>query len=245
MQKRALYIIWPGISYETALDKAALSTLSDRRAVSCIKFIGKVRPGNPLYPLIPNSVITISTISVCLRSGSSSRPMATRTERFSNFVRVKYKCINLVNKCSVLVKKKKHIYIYIYIDGKHIVLLFTCATIYIYIYIYISQLVRYPTIQSSDCKRDNKPMIWFDLERASCGLAYRTRNIIYLPVTSTLRSQRLMAFETRLFRFMAYRTRNVTFKARFFWLGILLFERASRAPNVNLKIKIPREQDDL
>ena len=41
-QKRALSIIWPGISYETALDKAALSTLSDRRAVrSCIKFIGK------------------------------------------------------------------------------------------------------------------------------------------------------------------------------------------------------------
>ena len=89
VQKRALSIIWPGISYETALDKAALSTLSDRRAVSCIKFIGKVRPGNPLYPLIHNRVVPIST-SVCLRSGSSSRPMATRTERFSNFVSVKY-----------------------------------------------------------------------------------------------------------------------------------------------------------
>ena len=25
--------------------------------------------------------------------------------------------------------------------------------------VYISQLVRYPTIQSSDCKRDNKPVI--------------------------------------------------------------------------------------
>ena len=82
-------MIWPGISYETALDKAALSTLSDRRAVSCLKFIGKVRPGNPLYPLLHNGVVPIST-SVCLRSGSSSRPMATRTERFSNFVTVKY-----------------------------------------------------------------------------------------------------------------------------------------------------------
>ena len=89
VQKRVLSIIWPGISYETALDKAALSTLSDRRTVSCIKFIGKVRPGNPLYPLIHNRVVPIST-SVCLRSGSSSRPMATRTERFSNFVSVKY-----------------------------------------------------------------------------------------------------------------------------------------------------------
>ena len=36
VQKRALSIIWPDISYETALDKAALSTLPDRRAVSCI-----------------------------------------------------------------------------------------------------------------------------------------------------------------------------------------------------------------
>ena len=85
VRKRALSIIWPGISYETALDKAALSTLSDCRAVSCIKFIGKVRPGNPLYPLIHNRVVPIST-SVCLRSGSSSRPMATRTERFSNLL---------------------------------------------------------------------------------------------------------------------------------------------------------------
>ena len=29
--------------------------------------------------------------------------------------------------------------------------------------VYISQLVRNPTIQSSDCKRDNKPVIWCDL----------------------------------------------------------------------------------
>ena len=62
VQKRALSIIWPGISYETALDKTALSTLSDRRAVSCVKFIGKVRPGNPLYPLylLHNRVVPIS-----------------------------------------------------------------------------------------------------------------------------------------------------------------------------------------
>ena len=89
VQKRALSIIWPGISYETALEKAALSTLSDGRAVSWIKFIGKVLPGNPLYPLIHNRVVPI-TISVCLRSGGSSRPMTTRTELFSNFVSVNY-----------------------------------------------------------------------------------------------------------------------------------------------------------
>ena len=89
VQKRALSITWPGILYETSLEKAALSTLSDRRAVSSIKFIGKIRPGHPLYPLIHNRVVPIST-SVCLRSGSSSRSMTTRTERFSNFVSVKY-----------------------------------------------------------------------------------------------------------------------------------------------------------
>ena len=49
VQKRAFSIIWPGISYEATLGKAALSTLSDRRTVSCIKFIGKVRPGNLQY----------------------------------------------------------------------------------------------------------------------------------------------------------------------------------------------------
>ena len=59
VQKRALSIIWPGILYETALDKAVLSTLSDCLAVSCIKFIGKVQPGNPLYPLIHNRMVPI------------------------------------------------------------------------------------------------------------------------------------------------------------------------------------------
>ena len=38
VQKRALSIIWPGILYETALDKAALSTLSDCLAVSCTHY---------------------------------------------------------------------------------------------------------------------------------------------------------------------------------------------------------------
>ena len=119
VQKRALSIIWPGISYETALDKAALSTLSDRRTVSCIKFIGKVRPGNPLYPLIHNRVVPIST-SVCLRSGSlvGQWPQGLNVSQILLVLN-----INLVNQCSVLA--------------------------------YISQLVRYPTIQSSDYKRDN------------------------------------------------------------------------------------------
>ena len=71
------------------LSKLHYLLYSESRTVSCIKFIGKFRPRNPLYPLINNRVVPIST-SVCLRSGSSSRSMAARTERFSNFVSVKY-----------------------------------------------------------------------------------------------------------------------------------------------------------
>ena len=83
----AWYFVW-----NSTWQSCIKSTLSDRRTVSCIKFIGKARPGNPVYPLhvvIHNRVVPIST-SRCLRSGSSSRTMATRTERFSNFVSVKY-----------------------------------------------------------------------------------------------------------------------------------------------------------
>ena len=110
--------------YEIALDKAVLSTLSDYLAVSCIKFIGKVQPGNPLYPPIHNRVVPIST-SVCFKDQGV---LAGPWPRGLNVCQILLVLnINLVNKCSVLV--------------------------------YISQLVRYPTIQSSDCKSDNKTVI--------------------------------------------------------------------------------------
>ena len=66
VQKRPLSIVWPGISYETALDKAALSTLSDRRAVSYIKFTDKVRRGNPLFiPTFTQQSGTYIYLCVC------------------------------------------------------------------------------------------------------------------------------------------------------------------------------------
>ena len=100
MQKRALSIIWPGISYETALYKAALSTLSDRRTVSCIKFIGTVRPGHPLYPLIHSRVVPIST-SVCLRVLAGPWPLGLNVSQILLVLN-----INLVNQCSVFVACK-------------------------------------------------------------------------------------------------------------------------------------------
>ena len=106
----------------TALDKATLSTLSDRRAFSCIKFIGKVWPGNPLYPLIHYRVVPIST-SVCLRSVQAGPwPQGLNVSQILLVLN-----INLVNQCSI--------------------------------FVYLSQLVRYTTIQSSNCKRDIKPVV--------------------------------------------------------------------------------------
>ena len=48
---------------------------------------------------------------------------------------------------------------------------------------YISQLVRYPTIQSSDCKTDNKQVIWFEL--------------IWFPTLSYTRSLKKVPFQAK------------------------------------------------
>ena len=88
--KKGLSIIWPGISYETALDKAALSSLSNRRTVSCIKFIGKVRSGNPLYPLI-HSLRARSPI------WASEASLARMRERGAEETRVLARLVSLVS----------------------------------------------------------------------------------------------------------------------------------------------------
>ena len=89
VQKRALSIIWPDLPYEHTLEKAAIQTLSARRAGACERFICKIRPGHPLYPHIHERVLH-STTQMCLRSGKSSHRTLVRTERFKNFVTVKY-----------------------------------------------------------------------------------------------------------------------------------------------------------
>ncbi|PFX20773.1 putative RNA-directed DNA polymerase from transposon BS [Stylophora pistillata] len=52
VQKRALSIIWPDLLYDHTLEKAAIQSLSARRAAACERFIRKIRPGHPLYPHI-------------------------------------------------------------------------------------------------------------------------------------------------------------------------------------------------
>ena len=49
------------------------------------------------------------------------------------------------------------------------------------IFVYLSQLVRYPAIQPSDCKRDNKPMTWFEKGNL-CSEVYKIEVICCNPL---------------------------------------------------------------
>lgn len=89
IQKRALAIIFPGSTYREALVESGIPTLHDRRAAACGKFVGSIKPGNPIYPLLHDRVVP-STYSISLRSGRTERPALVKTERFKNFVTVKY-----------------------------------------------------------------------------------------------------------------------------------------------------------
>lgn len=89
IQKRALAIIWPGLPYVDALERAGISTLFDRRVEACEVFIKRIPPSNPLHPLIHKRVVN-ATGRYSLRSNRSKYPMPTRTDRFKNFVTVKY-----------------------------------------------------------------------------------------------------------------------------------------------------------
>ena len=93
VQKRALAIIFPSIPYDQALSKSGLVTLEQRREAACMRFINNIKPGNPLFPLTHNRVVN-STSNYSLRSGKQQYPMATKTDRFRNFVTVKYQDTN-------------------------------------------------------------------------------------------------------------------------------------------------------
>ena len=90
MQKRALRIIFgPDLSYEDALARAGLLSLEARCHLACEKFVKEIMHASPLYPLISSRVVSSQT-SYSLRSGSSCLVLLGRTDRFSEFVSVKY-----------------------------------------------------------------------------------------------------------------------------------------------------------
>ena len=88
VQKRALRIIFPGMSYKCALDAASLSTLSLRRDQTCKKFISKANASEPLRSVLSRNQINRP---YNLRSGSTIAAQITpRTKRFTDFVTIRY-----------------------------------------------------------------------------------------------------------------------------------------------------------
>ena len=88
VQMRALAIIFPFLPYASAMAKAGILTLEERRDMACAKFVSKITPGNPLHPLI-HSQITGQSSRYNLRPKAHTT-IATRTDRFGSFVSVKY-----------------------------------------------------------------------------------------------------------------------------------------------------------
>ena len=95
IQKQALKIIWPDVTYTEALHNTRLISLSERRSDACVKFVKGISEGNPLSPLVYNRVVK-STAQYALRSKKTNHPRFVRTDRFANFVTVKYQ-----SSCSV------------------------------------------------------------------------------------------------------------------------------------------------
>ena len=56
---------------------------------ACVKFVGAIKPGNPLYALIHNRYVSHES-SISLISARTESELPTRTDRFRNFVTVKY-----------------------------------------------------------------------------------------------------------------------------------------------------------
>ena len=88
MRLRNLAIIFPFLPYASALAKAGIPTLEERRDVACAKFVSKITPGNPLHPLIHSRIIGPSS-RYNLRPKAHTT-MATKTDRFGGLVSVKY-----------------------------------------------------------------------------------------------------------------------------------------------------------
>ena len=88
IQSRALAIIFPLIPYVNALTRAGIPTLQERRTTACTKFVLKVSPENPLHPLIHKRIISQSS-PYNLRPKPNAT-LVTKTNRFGNFVSVKY-----------------------------------------------------------------------------------------------------------------------------------------------------------
>ena len=89
VERRAMAIIYPTNSYTDALLLAGIQPLGVRRDIACRKFVASVELDNPLYPLI-HKHSRISNHTYFLRSERPDGTTITRTDRFQNFVTVKF-----------------------------------------------------------------------------------------------------------------------------------------------------------
>ena len=94
IQKRALRIIYPSLTYEDALVHSSLKTLVARRKDLCKSFMHKLRSNNinvnnnPVAQLI-NTQSQVPEHNYQLRNQPTNPPF-TRTNRFKNFITINY-----------------------------------------------------------------------------------------------------------------------------------------------------------
>ena len=90
IQKRALRIIFPHISYSQALEKSSLKTLKGRRDDACVKFIKNIGASNPVYSLIFSRIILPSELYPRREDKPTMYLKSAATERFSGLLTHKY-----------------------------------------------------------------------------------------------------------------------------------------------------------
>ena len=88
MQKRALSIILPGVSYQEALCQSGLAPLEVRRAESCVNFMKSVKSGNPLLPICEGLLVN-NELKYNLRHQLQHK-VIFNTNRFKDFVTFRY-----------------------------------------------------------------------------------------------------------------------------------------------------------
>ena len=94
MQKRALSIILPGVSYQEALCQSGLAPLEARRAESCVNFMESVKFGNPLLPICEG--LLVNNKSKYNLRHQLQHKVIVNTNRFKDFVTFRYAHSNLL-----------------------------------------------------------------------------------------------------------------------------------------------------
>ena len=84
-QKRAVRIIFPGLTYDEALLKGNLVTLESRREEICLKLIESMHdPNHKLHSLLPNKAEELEITRITRASGERLYNFKCRTERYKN-----------------------------------------------------------------------------------------------------------------------------------------------------------------